>query len=396
MSRKRTRFEGVYQRESSSRRHQGRPDIYYEITFKHEGKKVWEKVGWASEGYNAAMAHNVRGERMRELRHGEKFAALQARKSITLAQAWTHYNTNWLATSTKSQGVDTCRYNKHLAHLAAKPLSSISPFDVEKLKIGLLASGLSEQSVRHVLGLLARIYNKIISWKLWTGDNPVSAVKRPSRDNRRHRYLTAEEAHTLLAALALRSTQTHDMALTSLHTGLRFGEVAALTWENVDLSSRTLRAVDTKNGESRAAYITDEMAAMLASRKVYSQSDLVFPGRDRKTGAIKVMDAVSASYERTVAELGFNSGITDTRGKVVFHTLRHTFASWMVMEGVPLSEVGELLGHSDLEMTRRYAHLAPEKKRQAIGSMERVFRTAGHESAPHGRKNIARLNRDDT
>jgi integrase len=396
MSRKRTRFEGVYQRESTTRRHQGRRDVYYEITFKHDGKKVWEKVGWASEGYTAAMAHTVRGERMRELRHGEKFAASPAKKGMTLDQAWQHYETHWLATSTKSQVVDRCRYNKHLAHLAAKPLSSISPFDVEKLKIGLLGNGLSEQSVRHVMGLLARIYNKIISWKLWSGENPVTSVKRPSRDNKRHRYLTAEEAHTLLASLALRSAQTHDMALTSLHTGLRFGEIAALTWESVDLSSRTLRAKDTKNGESRAVYITDEMAAMLTAKHAGNPSDLVFPGRDQKTGGTKIMDAVSATYERTVADLGLNDAVTDPRGKVVFHTLRHTFASWMVMEGVPLSEVGELLGHSDLEMTRRYAHLAPEKKRQAVGSMERVFRTAGHESAPPARKNIVRLNRGDT
>lgn len=386
MSRKRTRFEGVYQRESATRRHQGRPDVYYEITFKHNGKKVWEKVGWTSEGYTAAMAHTVRGERMRELRHGEKFAADVTKKSLTLGQAWAHYEKNWLATSTKSVVVDTCRYNKHLAHLAAKPLSSISPFDVEKLKIGLLAAGLSEQSVRHVMGLLARTYNKIISWKLWSGDNPVSSVKRPSRDNRRHRYLTAEEAHTLLAALSTRSAQTHDMALASLHTGMRFGEVAALTWENIDLASRTMRAVDTKNGESRTAYITDEMAAMFSGLETDRSDALVFPGRGGK-----VMTGISATYERTVAELGMNNGITDSRGKVVFHTLRHTFASWMVMEGVPLSEVGELLGHSDLEMTRRYAHLAPEKKRQAVSSMERVFRSAGHESAPGGRRNIVPL-----
>lgn len=389
MSRKRTRFEGVYQRESATRRHQGRPDVYYEITFKHNGKKVWEKVGWTSEGYTAAMAQTVRGERMRELRHGEKFAQDATRKSLTLGQAWAHYEKNWLATSTKSQVVDTCRYNKHLAHLAAKPLSSISPFDVEKLKISQLASGLSEQSVRHVLGLLARIYNKIISWKLWTGDNPVSAVKRPTRDNKRHRFLTSEEAHRLLSALHVRSPQTHDMALTSLHTGMRFGEIASLRWENVDLSRRVIRVVDTKNEESRTAHVTDEMAAMFSGLQADRNGALVFPGRDGK-----VMSGISATYERTVAELGMNSGITDTRGKVVFHTLRHTFASWMVMEGVPLSEVGELLGHSDLEMTRRYAHLAPEKKRQAVSSMERVFRSAGHGSAPGGRQNIVPLKRE--
>jgi len=61
-----------------------------------------------------------------------------------------------------------------------------------------------------------------------------------------------------------------------------------------------------------------------------------------------------------------NDGITDLRHKVVFHTLRHTFASWMVQGGTPLALVSQMMGHSNLQVTMRYAHLAPSQAREAV------------------------------
>jgi integrase len=65
-----------------------------------------------------------------------------------------------------------------------------------------------------------------------------------------------------------------------------------------------------------------------------------------------------------------NDKISDRRLKVVFHSLRHTFASWLVMDGTPLFTVSKLLGHSDIGMTMRYAHLAPDHLRLAAGCLE--------------------------
>jgi integrase len=66
--------------------------------------------------------------------------------------------------------------------------------------------------------------------------------------------------------------------------------------------------------------------------------------------------------------MGMNEGVTDARQKVVFHTLRHTFASWLVMRGVPLYDVAKLMGHNTIVMTQRYAHLAPDRLRaSAVG-----------------------------
>ena len=94
---------------------------------------------------------------------------------------------------------------------------------------------------------------------------------------------------------------------------------------------------------------------------------------------------VSDTFARTVDELGLNNTgeviqdkdgndipvrITDARQKVVFHTLRHTFASWLVQQGTPLYTVAELMGHSTLEMSRRYSHLAPDTLRKAALSLQ--------------------------
>ena len=71
-------------------------------------------------------------------------------------------------------------------------------------------------------------------------------------------------------------------------------------------------------------------------------------------------------FARAVKESGLNDGVSDSRQKVVFHTLRHTFASWVIQEGYPIALASEMLGHSSINLTMRYAHLAPSQIRQAV------------------------------
>ncbi|HDN79229.1 MAG TPA: site-specific integrase, partial [Chloroflexi bacterium] len=79
---------------------------------------------------------------------------------------------------------------------------------------------------------------------------------------------------------------------------------------------------------------------------------------------------------QVVKELGLNDGVTDPRDRVVFHTLRHTFASLLASQGTSLSIIAELMGHRTLAMVKRYSHLLPEAKRQAVAGLERSL-TAG-------------------
>ena len=74
---------------------------------------------------------------------------------------------------------------------------------------------------------------------------------------------------------------------------------------------------------------------------------------------------IAEHYVQVTEKLGINRGVTDRRDKVVAHTLRHSFASWLAMDGVPIITIQKLMGHSDLSMTLRYAHLSPHHERQA-------------------------------
>ena len=96
--------------------------------------------------------------------------------------------------------------------------------------------------------------------------------------------------------------------------------------------------------------------------------DYVFPARHGEK-----IDRISNTFMRAVENLDLNEGITDPRQKVVFHTLRHTFASWLAIQGTPILTIKELMGHQSLAMTERYSHLSPDHKKQAVEGIERVF-----------------------
>ena len=82
---------------------------------------------------------------------------------------------------------------------------------------------------------------------------------------------------------------------------------------------------------------------------------------------------ISNAYWRAIDKLGFNTDSIDPAQKVVFHTLRHTFASWLAIQGTPIYTIKELMGHKTLAMTERYAHLLPDHKKEAIDKMMAAF-----------------------
>ena len=120
--------------------------------------------------------------------------------------------------------------------------------------------------------------------------------------------------------------------------------------------------------------MTDEVKAMFESLEPGSPDSLVFADRNGQE-----IGKVSNAFDRAVRELGLNNGITDPLNKFTFHCLRHTFASWLVQNGVDLYTVKELLGHSTLTMTERYSHLAKDTLKNAIKKLEESLKTAAKE-----------------
>lgn len=369
------RFTGVYTRESDTRRFLGKPDIYFEITFKHHGRKVWEKIGWKSEGYTAQSAMRIRSERVREIEnHGKIFA-----QDITFGEAWELFARDHLPTVITA-GNDIGVYKNHLAPLFRDALlSQITPRDLEQLRDKSLAAGLAPQSVKHILSLVRRVYKKMIVWRKYYGAIPTSEIKFPRVDNARYRHLTKLEAKALLAEIKTRSLASYRISLLSLHTGMRAGEVFKLKWMHVDIDTGTIHVMDTKKNKGRKAIMTPSVRAMFLEIPPGAPGALVFPARSGKQRT-----QASKSFGRSVDALGLNDGITDRRGKVVFHSLRHTFASWLAMRGVPLYVVGELMGHSTEAMTRRYSHLSPNLSRKAVQFVEAEWTGAATSDYAYG------------
>ena len=189
----------------------------------------------------------------------------------------------------------------------------------------------------------------------------MEGIKAPKIDNGRMRFLTKAKATALLKLLKERSNDVHDMALLSLHAGLRFGEIVSLRWGDVDNNKRILTIRDAKAG-SRYAFL-GQATDMLRGREQGKRSDHVFPGRKGQ------VNSLSSAFDKAVYDLKLNEGIDDPRLRVVFHTCRHTYASWMIEEGVDLYTLQKLLGHKTSVMTQRYAHLSENKLRDAAATL---------------------------
>ncbi len=384
-----TSYRGVRYRESQTRKHGSKPDRYFFIRYKSDGKPKEEGAGWASEGMTSQKASQLRARitenirlgrcpqslaEMREMtREAREQAAVEERRAAhaatTLDEFWERH---YLPSSTLHKTPQTMRtesgyYAKWIKPvLGNSPLSALTPPLIEQVASNAMTAGRSAATIRHLLAIISQVWGMARNHEIVSGECPCTRIKKPRKDNRRMRFLTESEASTLLAELKKRSQDTHDSALLSLFCGLRAGEIHALTWTDLNFTAGTIYIRDPKNKHSRHAYMTDEVRAMLTERSQGPNgTEYVFPAQN---GAKR--NWVSDTFERVVEQLGLNEGISDTRQRVVFHTLRHTFASWLVQGGTPLYTVAELMGHTTLEMTKRYSHLSPDTVRAAAMSLQ--------------------------
>jgi len=381
MKRELTKYPGVYERKSDTRMHNGKADICYDITYKRDGIKIWDKVGWVSEGYTAKTAANLRAERLRNIRHGEELPK-EKKKAPYFKDVAEDY-LKWASQNKTREGRDDKNlYKNHLAPtFDDKRLNEISSFDLERLKNDLTKKGLAAGSVKHCLVLLRQMFNKAILWKMYNGENPIKGIKLPTLQNQRERFLKYDEASLLLDELKIdnnpmkknptekKDPLLHDMALLSIHCGLRAGEIFNLKGQDLNFENGLINISDPKNKENRKAFMTKAVKGALTKRIPKSPAEYVFKDRKHK-GKIT---SISSAFRKTVNKLEFNKGITDPRQKITFHSLRHTFASWLALQGETILTIKELLGHKTLAMTTRYAHLMPEHKRQATLNLEKNF-----------------------
>jgi integrase len=385
-----TKYPGVRYYKHYERKYRGQPDKYFSIRLRIYGKQHEEGLGWLSEGITAQHASEILAELKKAKRTGEGPTSLKAKKEnerkaqlkafkekLKHLKQYISFNTVWnkyFPIQQRNVSDDSWRREDSLYRLwispiiGEKPMKNVSQINIQKIRENMEDEGLSARSICYAYDVIRQVYNFANRSNLTNCKSPTIGVKKPKKDNKRYRFLTFDESNRLLNELKIKYPEIYEISSISLYCGLRAGEIFSLTWADVDLKNERLNVRDTK-AANRFPLMINEIKEIFHNKKRGSPHDLVFPSRNGKK-----RKAISKSFMRTVNKLGLNDGCTDPRNKVVFHTLRHTYASWLVQDGTPLFEVAKHLGHSTIAMTERYSHLAPKNFQNSVKVIERKIR----------------------
>ncbi len=208
-------------------------------------------------------------------------------------------------------------------------------------------------TVAKKMSVLKHCLKLAVEWDL-LHENAAAGARLPKVPPGRTKYLTPGELKAALEAAP--EWMRAPMAFAAC-TGVRRGEMLSLRWMDVDMGNRRLYLRETKNGALRVLPIPEFALSVLRSLPVGKTGDAVFAGVDPAK--------LSVYTKRVFARLG----IPDAS----FHALRHTAASWLVMEGVDLYAVGQILGHKTPRMTQRYAHLSPDYMAGAVNKLDGIM-----------------------
>jgi integrase len=241
-------------------------------------------------------------------------------------------------------------------------LDRIGPKDIEAFKGRGLKAGTKGKTLNNQLSVLRKMLSVAVEWRLI---ERVPLVRRAKAVKPTVDFLTFAEADQLVAAS---DDQWRPIITVALRTGLRIGELMALSWSDVDLQSRQLtvrhsnwkgQVTSPKSGRTRVIDLGEGAVAAFQAQPRVLKSSLVF---GRSDGKPYTYDACVAGLDRAWKKAGLRS--------VRWHKLRHTFASHLVMRGADLKVVQECLGHSTMEMTMQYAHLSPKAKKHAVALLD--------------------------
>ena len=363
------------------------------------GRGRWHTLGSADDltpEQARDLAQGVRGDvaKARALGEEDPVAARQRAAKAPTFDAFVdkHYEP-WATVNRRTGAEQVTRLRAIFGPLlGARPLDQINAFEVERWRSGRLKAGTSPSTVNRDLNVLRSALRLAVRWQL-LATFPLGEVKALKVDTApRVRFLDHDEETRLRDALSARddvrraeresangwrlargyevwaplgkyTDHLTPLVLLALNTGLRRGELFNLRWRDVALgrAELTVDGSGAKSGQSRHVPLNLEALAVLKTwrgRAVADPDAYVFPGaeggrlEDVKSGWLPIVAAANVQAFR-------------------FHDLRHSFASRLVMAGVDLNTVRELLGHADLKMTLRYAHLAPEVKAAAVAKLVR-------------------------
>ncbi len=339
-----------------------RGSIYW-IDYYNGTKRVRERVGTKEE------ARVTLGERVQDIRQGRnpELRRIAPKPFDDMVKEFLERHAAGLRHGESLRS--NCEVLK--GYFSGKTLQGIGPKEIENFRAARLTEGVAKATINRQRACLSKMFNCAIDWGYYGGENPVRKVKPYQESPGRVRWLTADEAAKLIEKA---TTYLRPILITALHTGGRLTEILRLKWEDVDLERGVLYfdQTNTKSGKQRELPIDPKLDAVLLERKKVRSitgdaRDYLFTWRG------KAVSRLTSAFEkaRKRADLGDD---------VTFHTLRHTFASWYIINGGDLYRLQKYLGHSEMALTQRYAHMSPEHLKAGVAFFGAPVDTGGHKS----------------
>lgn len=338
-------------------------DVTYSINYKDaENKKTWFTVGKKSSGITETYAFNKRNEFINKVKLGEEPPSILKKKKINIVSldsvAIEHYLSK--ENHNRNNKLSKRKYEMHVSPmLGNKDIKSITVEDMQKLQ-ALKLQEFAPKTVNTILGELSTIFNYAIDKEI-TVSNPLKKVKSLKVDNSRERYLTKNEILELFE-YTKDDEQLHLFILLALTTGARVGAICKITPRDINFDTKTISVLDEKNREKYTAFLGSQKLEKLLKKRV---KNLKLDTPVLKENGANLYDQIKLKA-RTVLDKLFNENDINIKHRVVIHTLRHTFASQLAINGTPIFTIQKLLNHKDIKMTLRYAKLAPDTGRDSI------------------------------
>lgn len=247
--------------------------------------------------------------------------------------------------------------------LQDKNLSQIKAKDIERYKAIRLKT-VSKSTVNRELNTIKAAFNKALEWGHLLKD-PLKAVKKFKEPKGLLRFFSLQEIELFL--WAINDFRLFAPIFLLLQTGMRRDELVYLEWTDIDLKYGTLYVQPKPNWhpkdyEARTIPINDQVKELLSG--LPRKGKLVFDD-GKGNFYYNTPSSLSRAFRQVLKKLGIQNAS--------LHTLRHTYASHLVMNGVDLATVQKLLGHSQIKTTMRYAHLAPGHLQEAVQKLNNSF-----------------------
>jgi len=364
--------------------------VWYFYYRDKDGKKASKKLG-SFDALTVAQARDMAKDVSGRVVRGESVKKEKPAPKLTYGEFLSSFYKPWVLAHRRT-GRETMQIlNSTFDFFLQRPIEDLSVLELEQWRTKRISEGRKAATLNRVIVALKASINWAVEHEI-IKENPIAKL-RPLREDdsdKKVRYLSSDERERLFVALDAREERmkaerdSHNkrlaerekallpelnelafvdhlkpMVIVSLNTGVRQGSLFQLRWSDIDFQERILSVSPLAEKTGKLVHIpmnpeVKETLETWRKQTLGKDSGLVFPSP--KTG--KEMDNCKSAWDKLLQE----ADIKNFR----WHDMRHDFASQLVIRGADLNTVRELMGHSDMKMTLRYAHLAPQVKRAAV------------------------------